>query len=46
MNRPNTAVQAGIPIVRYWGVGLLVSVDGLRFQVPVRTINAAHDRWW
>ncbi|WP_415958277.1 Tn3 family transposase [Streptomyces sp. 021-4] len=35
------AAQAGIPIVRYWGEGLLASVDGLRFQVPVRTINAA-----
>ncbi|MFF8996011.1 Tn3 family transposase [Streptomyces sp. NPDC014983] len=35
------AAQAGIPIVRYWGDGLLASVDGLRFQVPVRTINAA-----
>ncbi|GGW28958.1 hypothetical protein GCM10010340_03250 [Streptomyces griseoloalbus] len=33
--------QADIPIVRYWGDGLLASVDGLRFQVPVRTINAA-----
>nr|WP_212764092.1 Tn3 family transposase [Streptomyces sp. I05A-00742] len=38
--RPISA-QAGIPIVRYWGDGLLASVDGLRFQVPVRTINAA-----
>lgn len=27
--------------MRYWGDGLLASVDGLRFQVPVRTINAA-----
>ncbi|MGW6483970.1 Tn3 family transposase [Streptomyces sp. NPDC055059] len=35
------AAQADIPIVRYWGNGLLASVDGLRFQVPVRTINAA-----
>lgn len=38
------AAQAGIPIVRYWGDGLLASVDGLRFQVPVRTINAARRR--
>ncbi|MFD5199671.1 Tn3 family transposase [Streptomyces sp. NPDC058375] len=29
------------PIVRDRCDGLLVSVDGLRFQVPVRTINAA-----
>lgn len=35
------AAQAGIPIVQFWGDGLLASVDGLRFQVPVRTINAA-----
>ncbi len=35
------AAQAGVPIVRYWGDGLLASVDGLRFQVPVRTVNAA-----
>lgn len=30
-----------MPIVQYWGKGLLASVDGLRFVVPVRTINAA-----
>ncbi len=35
------AAQAKVPIVRYWGDGLLASVDGLRFVVPVRTINAA-----
>ncbi len=41
------ATQAGIPIVRCWGDGLLASVDGLRFQVPVRTVNAAPSpcRW-
>ena len=33
--------QAGVPIARSWGGGLLASVDGLRFVVPVRTINAA-----
>ncbi|MFF3333730.1 Tn3 family transposase [Streptomyces sp. NPDC002888] len=33
--------QGQVPIVRYWGDGLLASVDGLRFVVPVRTINAA-----
>jgi hypothetical protein len=32
--------QAQIPIARAWGGGLLASVDGLRFVVPVRTINA------
>ncbi|MEU2639598.1 Tn3 family transposase, partial [Micromonospora fulviviridis] len=33
--------QAGIEIAGLWGGGLLASVDGLRFVVPVRTINAA-----
>ncbi|MFI8930472.1 Tn3 family transposase [Streptomyces sp. NPDC053474] len=33
--------QAKVPIVQFWGQGLLASVDGLRFVVPVRTINAA-----
>ncbi|WP_267242265.1 Tn3 family transposase [Streptomyces sp. PR69] len=35
------AAQARVPIVKFWGNGLLASVDGLRFVVPVRTINAA-----
>ncbi|KOV35619.1 hypothetical protein ADK58_02450 [Streptomyces sp. XY152] len=35
------AAQADVPIVQFWGEGLLASVDGPRFQVPVRTINAA-----
>lgn len=26
--------------MRFWGDGLLASVDGLRFVVPVRTVNA------
>ncbi|CAG6391948.1 hypothetical protein SCOCK_140146 [Actinacidiphila cocklensis] len=30
-----------MPIVKFWGEGLLASVDGLRFVVPVRTISAA-----
>jgi hypothetical protein len=29
-----------VPIVEYRGEGLLASVDGLRFVVPKRTINA------
>jgi TnpA family transposase len=33
--------QAGIEIAQLWGGGLLASVDGVRFVVPVRTINAA-----
>lgn len=32
--------QAGIPLTAFWGGGELASVDGLRFVVPVRTINA------
>ncbi|MBB5109775.1 TnpA family transposase [Streptomyces spectabilis] len=30
-----------MPIVKFWGDGLLASVDGLRFVVPVRSINTA-----
>ena len=33
--------QAGIPIVEHWGGGLVVSVDGLRFVVPVKSLWAA-----
>lgn len=32
--------QANIPLTDVWGGGELASVDGLRFVVPVRTINA------
>jgi TnpA family transposase len=32
--------QGKVPIVAAWGGGLLASVDGLRFVVPVKTINA------
>lgn len=35
------AAQAKIPVAAAWGGGLVASVDGLRFVVPVRTINAA-----
>ncbi|MDP9843686.1 Tn3 family transposase [Streptosporangium lutulentum] len=35
------AAQAKVPIVKFWGEGLLASVDGLRFVVPVRTVSAA-----
>ena len=33
--------QPAVPVVRFWGEGLLASVDGLRFVVPVRTVSAA-----
>ncbi|MFJ9181379.1 Tn3 family transposase [Streptomyces sp. NPDC102360] len=33
--------QAKVPIVAHWGNGLLASVDGLRFVVPVRSISTA-----
>jgi TnpA family transposase len=36
--------QATMPIAQAWGGGLVASVDGLRFVVPVRTINAAPSR--
>ncbi|WP_433662548.1 Tn3 family transposase [Nocardia sp. CA-128927] len=32
--------QARIPLAQTWGGGLVASVDGLRFVVPVRTIHA------
>jgi TnpA family transposase len=32
--------QAQIPIVEHWGGGMVVSVDGLRFVVPVRSLWA------
>lgn len=32
--------QAGVPTARAWGGGLVASVDGLRFVVPVRTLDA------
>lgn len=35
------AAQAEVPIVTFWDDGLLASVDGLRFVVPVRTVSAA-----
>jgi TnpA family transposase len=34
------AYQAAIPIVDAWGGGHVASVDGLRFVVPVATVNA------
>lgn len=33
--------QADIPLVQAWGGGEVASADGLRFVVPVRTLNAA-----
>jgi TnpA family transposase len=32
--------QAGIPLAQQWGGGEVASADGLRFIVPVRTLNA------
>lgn len=34
------AAQARVPIARLWGEGYVASVDGLRFVVPVRALNA------
>ena len=33
--------QASVGVAQLWGGGLIASVDGLRFVVPVQTINAA-----
>jgi len=32
--------QSTIPLAQHWGRGLVASVDGMRFVVPVATINA------
>lgn len=32
--------QAGIPLAQAWGGGLVAAVDGVRFVVPVRSIDA------
>jgi len=32
--------QAKVPLVRAWGGGEVASADGLRFVVPVRTVNS------
>jgi len=32
--------QSRIPLAQIWGGGEVASADGLRFNVPVRTINA------
>ena len=34
------AYQARVPLARAWGGGEVASADGLRFVVPVRTLNA------
>jgi TnpA family transposase len=32
--------QAGIPLAQVWGGGMVAAVDGVRFVVPVRSIDA------
>ncbi len=39
-NAPLITAQADIELARLWGGGLVASVDGMRFVVPVRTIHA------
>src|SRR6266498_4965541 len=36
--------QSTIPLAQAWGGGEVASADGLRFVVPVRTINAGPNR--
>ena len=36
--------QSCIPLAQHWGGGEVASADGLRFVVPVRTINAGPNR--
>jgi TnpA family transposase len=33
--------QSEIPVVRHWGGGMVVSADGLRFVVPVKSLWSA-----
>ena len=51
--RPETLIQANallvdaqssIPLAQSWGGGEVASADGLRFLVPVRTLNAGANR--
>jgi TnpA family transposase len=37
---PLVEAQAEIALAQAWGGGLVASVDGLRFVVPVRTLHA------
>lgn len=39
-NRVLIEAQAGIELAQAWGGGLVAAVDGMRFVVPVRTIDA------
>jgi len=39
-NAPLIAAQADIALAQAWGGGLLAAVDGVRFVVPVRSIDA------
>jgi TnpA family transposase len=34
--------QATLELARHWGGGEVASADGLRFVVPIRTLNAGH----
>ena len=40
-NAPLVARQAGLPLAQAWGGGLVASVDGMRFVVPVPTACSA-----
>jgi len=39
-NTPLVEAQPGIALARSWGGGLVAAVDGIRFIVPVRSIDA------
>lgn len=38
------AAQAKIPLAQAWGGGMVVAVDGMRFVVPVRSVDASSGR--
>jgi TnpA family transposase len=42
--RPARRRAAAIGVAQLWGGGLVASADGLRFVVPVQTVNALPSR--
>ena len=43
-NAPLVDAQTTIPLAQAWGGGEVASADGLRFVVPIRTLNAGPNR--
>jgi len=43
-NAPLVDTQSTLPLAQAWGGGEVASADGLRFVVPIRTLNAGPNR--